>query len=300
MKLGDVELQDFSEALAQGIARAEELKRQDMQKSEEALRDAREALRKQEAAVSAVQAASRVFGGRLLDELKDEGAMPKAVEFQALWRYLSRCDNVEKILAAIQRELDWCAGVVAGGGPDVAAFGKAVALHIEKYREELLAFAQGLLADGAELGPDAVPEFRGTFKSFSRADPGKLAGLLAEVRRAFEKYRRVVEDNGPFSLHPTVDVETDEKLAECVDAMREANAKPYLGILDDDFTDHVDAFWYGFCKLGLLCEDKAQVDIAPLLSYFDLCGERLGKAVRAAELGDFDVFTVLDGLREED
>lgn len=62
----------------------------------------------------------------------------------------------------------------------------------------------------------------------------------------------------------------------------------------------MDAFWYGFCKLGLLCEDKARLDIAPLLSYFDLCGERLGKAVRAVELGDFDIFTVLSALREED
>ncbi len=289
MDLQNIELGDLSEAIGQGIVRGEELKCQNEAK-----------LNKQKAARRAVGLASRVLCERLLDELEETGAMPKAVEFQKLWAYLSRCDSVDRMLEAIERELDWCEGVVAGDGADVAAFSAAAAPLAERYRGELVAFTQGLLADGAKLAEDAAPAFAGTFETWSRADAQKLTELMAEVRRAFEKYRRVVGDNGAFSLHAVGDVETGEKLGECVDEMRAANAKPYLGILDDDFMDHVNAFWYGFCKLGKLCEDKAQVNVTPLFSYFNLLADRLSDAACSCELGDFDVFTVLDALREDD
>ena len=289
MDLQNIELGDLSEAIGQGIARGEELKSQNEAK-----------LNKQKAARRAVDLASQVLCERLLDELEETGAMPKAVEFEKLWAYLSRCDSVDRMLEAIERELDWCEGVVADGGADVAAFSAAAAPLAEKYRGELVAFTQGLLADGAELAEDAAPAFAGTFETWSRADAQKLNELMGEVLRAFEKYRRVAEDNGAFSLHAVGDVETGEKLAECVDEMRAANAKPYLGVLDDDFMDHVNAFWFGFCKLGKLCEDKAQVNVTPLFSYFNLLADRLSAAACKCELGDFDVFTVLDALREEE
>lgn len=297
MDLQNVDLSEFSEALAQGIARADEIKRESADKHR---REDEARLRKQESASAAVRLAAKTFCGRLLKELEDAGAMPKAVEFDKLWAYLSRCGSVEGMLAAIERELDWCAGVVAGGGADVAAFSAAAAPLVEKYRGELVAFTQGLLADGAVLTDDVAPAFAGTFKTWSRADAQKLAELLAEVRRAYAKYRRVAEDNGPFALHAVGEVETGEKLAECVDEMRAANAKPYLGVLDEDFMDHVNAFWFGFCKLGQLCEDRAEVDAAPLISYFNNLADRLTEAACDCELGDFDVFTVLDALREED
>lgn len=53
----------------------------------------------------------------------------------------------------------------------------------------------------------------------------------------------MLSDNGPFSLHPTSYLDEDVKLAEEIDYLREANAKPYYGPLDDDPMDHVDAFW---------------------------------------------------------
>ncbi len=289
MDLRDIELGDLSDAIGQGIARGEEIKSRNEAK-----------LNKQKAARRAVDLASQALCGRLFDELEETGAMPKAVEFNRLAAYLERCDSVDRMLEAIERELDWCEGVTAGEGADVAAFEAAATLLAQKYRGELVAFTRGLLADGAELAEDAAPAFAGTFKTWSRADAQKLTELMGEVRRAFEKYRRVVADNGAFSLHPVGDVETGEKLDECVDEMRAANAKPYLGILDDDFMDHINAFWYGFCKLGRLCEDKAQVNVTPLFSYFNLLTDRLSAAACDCELGDFDVFTVLDALREDD
>ncbi len=289
MDLDESELTDLASSIAAGLAGADELRRKN-----------RGAQERQDEAKLAVKAAALVYGNRLLEELEESGAKPKAVSFEKLWNYLSRCEDTEAAFEAIERELDWCEGVVGGTGADVAGVAEAVRPLCERYRAELFAFARTLLAEGAELGDDAVPEFTGTFKSWSKANAGKLAALYDEVRKAYGKFRRVVADNGPFALHPTCEVETKEKLAACLDEMCEANERPYLGILDDDFMDHVDAFWYGFCKLGKLCEDKADVNLTPLVSYFETCGERLGEAVCEAELGTFDAFTVLDSLREED
>jgi hypothetical protein len=48
------------------------------------------------------------------------------------------------------------------------------------------------------------------------------------------------------------DVEEDEggdSLAKSVERMRDFNKKRYWGMLDDEFDEHVEAFWYGFKKL---------------------------------------------------
>lgn len=47
-------------------------------------------------------------------------------------------------------------------------------------------------------------------------------------------------------------VEEDEggdTLAKSIERMRAFNKKKYWGMLDDDFKEHVEAFWYGFSKL---------------------------------------------------
>ena len=48
------------------------------------------------------------------------------------------------------------------------------------------------------------------------------------------------------------DVEEDEggdSLKKSIERMRDFNKKRYWGMLDDEFDEHVDAFWYGFKKL---------------------------------------------------
>ena len=48
------------------------------------------------------------------------------------------------------------------------------------------------------------------------------------------------------------DVEEDEggdSLAKSIERMRAFNKKRYWGMLDDEFDEHVEAFWYGFKKL---------------------------------------------------
>ncbi|MBS6611925.1 MAG: hypothetical protein KH279_01505 [Collinsella intestinalis] len=122
----------------------------------------------------------------------------------------------------------------------------------------------------------------------------KLRELAREVRRSFATFKEVIADNGVFAAFAgtgsfgncqgdfwfwddeceyTGDrpgsrqlegiecgVEEDQggdSLERCIERMREFNAREYWGMLDDDFPQYVDAFWYGFehymRELGEIC-----------------------------------------------
>ena len=122
----------------------------------------------------------------------------------------------------------------------------------------------------------------------------KLGELAREVRRSFATFKEVVADNGVFAAFAGTGsfgncqgdiwfwddeceytggrpgsrqlegiecgVEEDrggDSLERCIERMREFNAREYWGMLDDDFPQHVDAFWYGFehymRELGEIC-----------------------------------------------
>ena len=122
----------------------------------------------------------------------------------------------------------------------------------------------------------------------------KLGELAREVRRSFATFKEVVADNGVFAAFAGTGsfgncqgdiwfwddeceytggrpgsrqlegiecgVEEDQggdSLERCIERMREFNAREYWGMLDDDFPQHVDAFWYGFehymRELGEIC-----------------------------------------------
>ena len=66
------------------------------------------------------------------------------------------------------------------------------------------------------------------------------------------------------------DVEDDgDSLRTSIDRMREFNARRYFGLLDDDFKQHVDAFWYGFGKLMEAVNGLFDVDMRSYLRYRD-------------------------------
>ena len=142
---------------------------------------------------------------------------------------------------------------------------------------------------------------------FAREDtsvPTQLTELSHEVRRSFATFKEVLGDNGVFAAFAGTGsygscngrswfwdddfeyagerpgatelegiecgVEEDQggdSLERCIERMREFNAREYWGMLDDDFEQHVDAFWYGFShymdELGTLC----RVDMRPFKRY---------------------------------
>lgn len=122
----------------------------------------------------------------------------------------------------------------------------------------------------------------------------KLRELAREVRRSFATFKEVIADNGVFAAFAGTGsfgncqgdiwfwddeceytggrpgsrrlegiecgIEEDQggdSLERCIERMREFNAREYWGMLDDDFPQHVDAFWYGFehymRELGEVC-----------------------------------------------
>ena len=66
------------------------------------------------------------------------------------------------------------------------------------------------------------------------------------------------------------DIEEDgDSLRTSIGRMREFNARRYFGMLDDDFRQHVDAFWYGFGKLMEAANGMFDVDMRSYLRYRD-------------------------------
>lgn len=139
----------------------------------------------------------------------------------------------------------------------------------------------------------------------------QLAELAREVRRSFATFKKVMSDNGVFAAFAgtgsygncsgrswfwdddfefTGDrpgatelegiecgIEEDQggdSLERCIERMRKFNAREYWGMLDDDFAQHVDAFWYGFAHYMNELGDRCRVDMRPFNRY---CAEVDGR-----------------------
>lgn len=132
----------------------------------------------------------------------------------------------------------------------------------------------------------------------------KLGELAREVRRSFATFKEVVADNGVFAAFAGTGsfgncqgdiwfwddeceytggrpgsrqlegiecgIEEDQggdSLERCIERMREFNAREYWGMLDDDFPQHVDAFWYGFDHYMRELSDICRVDMRSFKRY---------------------------------
>lgn len=276
-------------AIAQGVFGAGELERR------ASLERGRE-----DDAIEGLQTAYKVVGGRALDGLTKREDWPKPPNFRRLAAVLEGSTEASRVFDGVERELAWCEGLLAGDGLDLEGLGREAAAVCEVFRSQMIMFAGALLAEGEGLDEEAVSHFSAPLEPFSDADGEKVRELLAEVRVAYEKYHRVIDDNGPFALHAVGEVDEDVKLAEEIERLREANAKPYFGILDDDFMGHVDAFWEGFYKLGTLCERRADVNLTPVLSYFKRVADELGQQLRGKKLGDVDELALLNAIPRDE
>lgn len=276
------------DGLAQALLHADDLKRQAAHKHEQA-----------ERAEDGLKFAARALCGDALEELSLCEPWPTQPDFQKLMGFLRKSTNASRVCEGIEREIEWCQGLLGENAPRFDELGIEATAICERYRTQMIEYAAKLLADGESLDEEAISLPSIHLEALSRADDRELGELLREVRTAYEKFRRVVGDNGPFSLQPTTDPDEDVKLAEELEILREANAKPYLGPLDDNFMGHVDAFWEGFVKLGQTCESKASANLVPMVSYFSLMADELSQALAGKRLANLDTLSMLDAIPKE-
>lgn len=85
-------------------------------------------------------------------------------------------------------------------------------------------------------------------------------------------------------IPPTVDEdEGGDAPARVIERMKEFNAKPFYGMLDDDFACHTDAFWYGFRKLMEFVNGLCKVDASDFAEYIHALNEQV--SAEAGRLG---------------
>ena len=95
-------------------------------------------------------------------------------------------------------------------------------------------------------------------------------------------------------------VEEDEggdALETSIERMREFNKQEYWGLLDDDFSRHVDAFWYGFKKLMENVNGLFELDSRAFGAYCDQVSRAAQNA--AGELGERMDDSQLKAFRKE-
>lgn len=143
----------------------------------------------------------------------------------------------------------------------------------------------------------------------------QLAELGCEVRKSFATFKEVIADNGVFAAFAGTgsfgscrgatwfwddeydytggrpgsrelegiecNVEEDQggdSLERCIERIREFNKAEYWGMLDDDFAQHVDAFWYGFEHYMRELGDRCRVDMRSFRHYCEEVDGRLRNA----------------------
>lgn len=79
--------------------------------------------------------------------------------------------------------------------------------------------------------------------------------------------REFVRSRIPSSVEDADD--EGDALPTVVERMHAFNKRRYFGMLDDDFKQHVDAFWYGFGKLMEFANGLVEVDMSVYRAYCD-------------------------------
>lgn len=278
-----------AEGLAQAIFSADEMKRQ------AALDHERE-----EKAAAGLRLASKILCSRAVDELEECESWPTPPDFDKLMRLLDKSMEVARVREGIERELAWCEKFLDAGANSCEELSDKAMQVCAAYRQQMVEYATKMLAPGEALDEGVVAKPCFQLEPLSNASADVLRELLGEVRTAYAKFCRVLSDNGPFSLHPTSYLDEDVKLAEEIDYLREANAKPYYGPLDDDPMDHVDAFWEGFIKLGGACKDKATMNLTPVLSYFSTMADELSRELMGKKLKGTDEISLLNAIPRDE
>ena len=257
-----------AEGLAQAIFSADEMKRQAALDRE-----------REEKAAAGLRLASKVLCSHAIDELEECESWPTPPDFDKLMRLLDKSMEVTRVREGIERELAWCEKFLDAGTNSCEELSDKAMQACAAYRQQMVEYATKMLAPGEALDEDVVAEPSFQLEPLSNASVDVLRELLGEVRTAYAKFCRVLSDNGPFSLHPTSYLDEDVKLAEEIDYLREANAKPYHGPLDDD---------------------KATMNLTPVLSYFSTMADELSRELIGKKLKGADEISLLNAIPRDE
>lgn len=260
-------------------------------------------------------------GAARLSDVRVADAVPLDADLLCAQLEQMRCaadatDLAGMIAATFESELSATGSQDAGGHVDDVASDVALERELTNVRgaaQRARLAAQAYRAEraarvaGSTIEPESLPE-PACVACEAACDAGLLAELLAQVKKSFETYRRVVADGGLFcafgadsphgicsglsyfdydsrldedvlvgeydgatrhnvrlevaipELVEEASAEGGDSLEVAVARMREFNGRRYDGVLDEDPTRHVSAFWYGLKKLSQYCEAAARVD----------------------------------------
>ncbi len=99
------------------------------------------------------------------------------------------------------------------------------------------------------------------------------------------------------------DVEEDEggdTLEKSIERMREFNKSRYTGMLDDEFDEHVDAFWYGFKKLMENVNGLYRMNASAFNQYCNEVAEAAKQAAQDMGASSMDAHQVEEFCKEVD
>lgn len=260
-------------------------------------------------------------GAARLSDVRVADAVPLDADLLCAQLEQMRCaadatDLAGMIAATFESELSATGSQDAGGHVDDVASDVALERELTNVRgaaQRARLAAQAYRAEraarvaGSTIEPESLPE-PACVACEAACDAGLLAELLAQVKKSFETYRRVVADGGLFcafgadsphgicsglsyfdydsrldedvlvgeydgatrhnvrlevaipELVEEASAEGGDSLEVAVARMREFNGRRYDGVLDEDPTRHVSAFWYGLKKLSQYCEAAVRVD----------------------------------------
>lgn len=260
-------------------------------------------------------------GAARLSDVRVADAVPLDADLLCTQLEQMRCsadatDLAGMITATFESELAATGSQDAGASADDVASDVALERELTNVRgaaQRARLAAQAYRAEraarvaGSTVEPSSLPELA-CVACEAACDAGLLAELLAQVKKSFETYRRVVADGGLFCAFGTgsphgicsgtsyydYDSRYDEdvlvgeydgatrhnvrrevaipelveeasadggdSLQVAVARMREFNGRRYDGVLDEDPSRHVNAFWYGLKKLSQYCEAAVRVD----------------------------------------
>ena len=117
-------------------------------------------------------------------------------------------------------------------------------------------------------------------------------GMMTDYwRRLFSRLSRDDDDD------EDADRKEDPQFEKVIEYMKEHNTQQYLGMLDEDFVPHVDAFWYG---LQMLCEFiDHHIAVECKTDCFFINGDKSAKLQRTISSKGFDVSEIrLEGAIE--
>ena len=156
---------------------------------------------------------------------------------------------------------------------DIAAFTGEVSAEMQRDQAQLLDLIE-LVRTSFKTFSQVVRD-NGLFAAFSEEGSyGSCSGYVLDTwwnDELEDEYIGLKPGEGKYG-----DIATDvcedkggDSLGRVIERMRAFNKQHYWGMLDDDFSQHVNAFWYGFKKLMQNTNNLFKVDMQAFNTYLD-------------------------------